>query len=86
MSKKRVINQRTCLLTRQKYLKPNLLRIVYLDQQVIVDVDQKLPARGYYVYPSAENYQKLVKTRLLNRIFKTNIDLAVYAKLEQYFK
>lgn len=86
MSHKKVLNQRTCLVSRKKYLKQELLRIVYLDNQVIVDSDYSIKTRGYYFYPSIENYNKLLNTKLLNRIFKTNIPKEVYLTLKKYFK
>ncbi|UWV82478.1 YlxR family protein [Mycoplasmopsis cynos] len=38
--------------------------------------------RGAYFVPEKQNWEKIKKTRALNRIFKTNFTFELYLKLE----
>lgn len=75
--KKEVI--RTCIVTNEKLPKNQLLRIVKTkDEQYFIDKEQKIQGRGCYVIATNENIETLVKKKLLNRTFRTNVDKKVY--------
>lgn len=47
--KKKNYNYRTCLITNKKFLKTNLIRICKIDNKLVVDYQQKMLGRGYYL-------------------------------------
>lgn len=47
--KKKNYNYRTCLITNKKFLKNNLIRICKIDNKLVVDDQQKMLGRGYYL-------------------------------------
>lgn len=43
------IPERTCVICRKKQGKSELLRFVLLEDEVVIDLEKKIQARGYYV-------------------------------------
>ncbi|WP_462217124.1 YlxR family protein [Mycoplasmoides genitalium] len=43
------LTTRLCLLTRKHFVKRELLRLVKLDNQLEIDLNQNLKGRGYYL-------------------------------------
>lgn len=49
MPTRKIINQRTCLITRQKLDKNQLIRLVKINDYLVIDKDQNKQGRGYYI-------------------------------------
>ena len=84
--RKQASPQRMCVSCRQLFDKRDLLRIVRTPQgEVLFDPTGKMAGRGAYLCKDPECLKKTVKSKLLNKIFKTEISDEAYRKLsEQY--
>ncbi len=71
-----------CIVCRGRSDKKELVRVVKnKDGEVFLDKTKKANGRGAYVCKSKECFEKLKKTRALNRAFKCDIPLEIYEKL-----
>lgn len=71
-----------CIVCRGRSDKKELVRVVKnKDGEVFLDKTKKANGRGAYVCKSKECFEKLRKTRALNRAFKCDIPLEIYEKL-----
>ena len=73
---------RMCIVCRERSDKKELVRVVKnKNGEIFLDKSGKANGRGAYVCKSKECFDKLKKTRALNRAFKCEIPLEVYEKL-----
>ncbi len=72
---------RTCVVCRAQKDKSELLRIVKRDDAVEIDRSGKAAGRGAYVCDCDECKRALLKKRVLNRVYKTQLDQSVYDAL-----
>ena len=73
---------RMCIVCREHSDKKELLRIVKnKDGEIFVDKTGKANGRGAYICKNPECFQKLRKTRGLNRAFRCEIKDEVYDKI-----
>ena len=70
-----------CRCSKQQY---QMLRIARINNQYLIDNNQKLGGRGAYVCQDASCINLTIKKKLLNRSFKTNVDAQIYEKLGEY--
>lgn len=78
---------RMCISCREHKPKTELMRIVKTNENTYeIDISGKLNGRGAYVCKNKECFNKVLKNRLINRAFKTNINEEVYKKLQENFK
>ena len=71
-----------CIICREHSDKKELLRIVKnKDGEIFVDKTGKANGRGAYICKNPECFQKLRKTRGLNRAFRCEIKDEVYDKI-----
>lgn len=84
--RKQASPQRMCVSCRQLFDKRDLLRVVRTPQgEVLFDPTGKMAGRGAYLCKDSECLKKIVKSKLLNKLFKTEISDEAYRKLsEQY--
>lgn len=76
--------QRMCVVCREMHDKKELLRIVKSkDGEISIDVTGKKNGRGAYICKNKICLEKMLKQKLLNKTFKTNIDADVYQKIEE---
>ncbi len=68
MIKIKKTNPRTCVLTRAKYERKQLLRCYVKDDILNVDWLQNSGNRGFYIYPSIVNLNQLLKSKTIKRI------------------
>lgn len=61
---------RTCIITRQKCSKKELLRIIIKDNKILCDLDQNKPGRGYYFIKNVELLKSEKTKQILIRRFK----------------
>ena len=73
------IPMRTCVVTREKCEKKDLLRIVRTPSgEVIVDPSGKANGRGAYLKKEAEVIGKAKNSKILERILEVSIPAGVY--------
>ena len=73
---------RMCIVCRDRSDKKELVRVVRnKNGEVFLDKTGKANGRGAYVCKSKDCFDKLKKTRTLNRAFKCEIPLEIYEKL-----
>ncbi len=73
---------RMCIVCRGQSDKKTLLRIVKnKDGEIFVDKTGKANGRGAYVCKNKECFEKLKKTKALNRAFKCNVKDEVYERI-----
>lgn len=79
--------ERTCVVTKEKTLKKDLLRVVRnKDGEVIVDLTGKANGRGAYLKKDLEVIKKAQQTKILDRILEINIPDIIYDQLIEIVK
>lgn len=74
---------RTCVVTKEKMPKQELLRIVKFDGQVFVDPTGKQNGKGCYIKKDKETLEKAKKTHALDRALECNIEESLYEEIEK---
>ena len=81
--KKRKIPERTCVVTKEKFPKFELLRIVKTPEgNVEVDLTGKKNGRGAYIKKDLEVLNEAFKNKVLEKHLETNIDDDVYCEIK----
>ena len=76
------IPQRMCLITREKYDKRDLIRVVRNKELgVLVDDTGKINGKGAYLKKDKEVIEKAKKTKALEKALETSIPESVYEQL-----
>lgn len=76
--------QRTCIGCGMQKDKKDLIRIVKNKQaEISLDKTGKLPGRGAYICDNAECFEKLVKSRRLEKSFEMKIEDSIYEELRK---
>ena len=70
-----------CVVTREKYPKKELIRVVKTENGVIVDETGKANGRGAYLKRDLEVIDKAQKSKALDRHLEINVPDEVYDKL-----
>lgn len=75
---------RKCIVTGEIVEINKLVRFDFdkKNNQISLDLEKNKKGRGAYFIPLKENWQKIVKTRGLNRAFRTSVDNEVYKSIE----
>ena len=74
--------ERTCVITKEKTLKKDLLRVVRDNTgKVSVDTTGKANGRGAYLKKDKEVINKAKTTKVLNRILETEIPDSIYDEM-----
>ena len=82
--KVRKIPMRTCVVTREKFEKRDLLRIVRTPEgNVIVDETGKANGRGAYISKSLSAVDIAQKKKLFNRHLEVEVPEEIYNQLRQ---
>lgn len=81
------VPERSCVITREKYAKKDLLRVVR-DKEGNVTVDQtgKANGRGAYLKKDVEVIEKARKTKALERILEVTIPDSIYDEMLEIIK
>lgn len=74
---------RTCIVCRVSKPKQELIRIVKSVDGIKVDLTGKINGRGAYICKDKACFEKLKKSKGLNRVFETEIDESVYNALAE---
>ena len=74
--------ERTCVITREKTLKKDLIRVVRdKEGNISVDVTGKANGRGAYLKKDAEVIEKARSTKALEKILEVTIPDSIYDEL-----
>ncbi len=85
--KVRKIPERTCVVTRLKYPKQELLRIIRTpDGKVEVDLTGKKNGRGAYIKKDLSVLEKAKKSKVLEKHLEIEINNAIYEEIENVIK
>ncbi len=75
---------RTCVVTREKYPKQQLIRVVKNNSdEVFVDLNGKSNGRGAYIKKDIAVLEKAKKSKILERQLGITIDDSIYEELKQ---
>lgn len=77
------IPMRTCVVTREKLPKSELIRVVKTDDGVIVDLTGKVNGHGVYLKRDSEVFDKAEKTKILNKLLETTVEESVFEELRK---
>ena len=82
--KNRKIPMRSCVVTREKLPKQELLRIVKTtDDKVVADVSGKINGRGAYIKKDIAVLDKAIKSKVLERQLETTISDEIYEEIRK---
>lgn len=75
---------RTCVITKEKLPKQELIRVVRTKEgNVVVDETCKVNGRGAYLKKDLEVFNKAQKNKMLNRHLETDVPDEVYEELKK---
>lgn len=80
-----ITNTRMCIACRQTNLKQNLIRVCKVNDNYIIDCNNKLNGRSAYICKNKDCLTKVIDKKLLNRAFKTNLN-EIYSNLRGYIE
>ena len=75
---------RTCVITREKLPKKELIRVVRTPEgTVIIDESGKSNGRGAYLKKDLETFEKAKKTKALNKHLEVEVPDDIFEKLKE---
>lgn len=78
---------RSCVVTKEKCAKQDLIRVVRTPEgNIVVDSTGKLNGRGAYLKKDLNVFEKAKKNKILDRIFETNVPVEIYDELCELVK
>jgi len=81
------IPSRTCIVTREKLPKQDLIRVVRTPEgEVVVDTTGKLNGRGAYLKKDSAIFEKAKKSKILDRHLETEVPDSLYEALNDLIK
>ncbi len=85
--KQRKIPMRTCVITKEKCEKKDLLRVVRTpEKEVKVDLTGKLNGKGAYLKKDVEDIKKAHQNKILDRVLEIEVPDAIYEELINIIK
>ena len=73
---------RSCVVTREKYPKQELIRVVRTcDGNVVVDITGKQNGRGAYLKKDLSVIEKAEKSKVLDKHLETNVPKEIFEEL-----
>lgn len=83
----KVVPERTCIACKEHKPKGELIRIVKdAEGNISLDFTGKKQGRGAYVCNDLACIEKCVKSKALNKAFKTNVSQEVYDAIVEQFQ
>lgn len=81
------IPMRSCVVTREKYPKNELIRVVRTPEgNVIIDSTGKANGRGAYLKKDTEVFEKAKKTKVLNKQLEIEVPDSIFDELNNLIK
>jgi len=85
--KQRKIPMRTCVVTREKCEKMNLIRVVRTPEgNVEIDLNGKKNGRGAYLKKDLTVFEKAKKSKILEKVLEVEINDNFYEELNELVK
>ena len=85
--KQRKIPMRTCIVTKEKLPKKELIRVLRTPEgNVIIDESGKSNGRGAYLKKDLEVITKAKKSKILNRVLEVEVPDYLFDELEKVLK
>lgn len=82
--KNKKIPMRSCVVTKEKLPKGELLRIVRTTTgEIVPDISGKINGRGAYIKKDISVLEKAKKSKVLERVFETSISEDVYDEISK---
>ena len=74
--------ERTCMGCNEKKTKKELIRIVKnKENEISIDRTGKMPGRGAYICDDIQCLEKLIKSKILEKVFDIKISNEIYENL-----
>lgn len=80
------IPMRTCVATKEKWPKKDLIRIVKTDEGIIVDESGKVNGHGCYLKKDVDVIKMAKEKKILNRILETEVPDVIFEELLNIIK
>jgi len=78
------IPMRSCVITKEKLPKQELIRVVRTpDGNVVVDTTGKANGRGAYLKKDLQVFEKAQKSKILNRVLEVEVKDEVFEELKK---
>ena len=77
------IPMRMCSVTRERFPKQELIRVVKTPEEVKIDLTGKLNGHGAYIKKDLEVLAQAKKTKALSRALEIEIPDSIYQELEE---
>lgn len=85
--KTKKIPMRTCVVTREKYPKQELVRVVRTPEgEVVIDTTGKVNGHGAYLKKDIAVFEKAEKSKCLNRMLEIEVPSSVFEQLKDLVK
>ena len=82
--KNKKIPMRSCVVTKEKLPKGELLRIVKTpDGKIVPDTSGKINGRGAYIKKDVDVLEKAIKSKVLERYFEVEISSDIYGEIKK---
>ena len=75
------IPMRMCIVTREKWPKKDLIRVVSFNGKVSVDATAKKNGKGCYLKKDAEVIKKAKDKKILDKVLETEVNDEIYDEL-----
>lgn len=83
--KTKKIPMRMCVITREKFPKMELIRVVRTPENtVIVDLTGKANGKGAYLKKDLAVIEKAGKNKVLNKILEVEVPVEIYEELKKF--
>ena len=85
--KTKKIPLRTCIVTKEKLPKQELIRVVRTpEKEIIIDETLRANGRGAYLKKDLEVFEKAKKTKALNKALEVEVPDTLFEELKNYVK
>ena len=85
--KQRKIPMRTCIVTKEKCEKKDLVRVVRTPEgEVVIDITGKKNGRGAYLKKDKEVFLKARNTKILDKVLEVETKEELYNELDNLIK
>ena len=85
--KNKKIPMRSCVVSREKLPKQELIRIVKnKDNEIFVDTTGKQNGRGIYIKKDLEVLEKAKKSKIMDKLLESKIEDSIYEELKNIIK
>ncbi len=85
--KQKKIPMRSCVVTKEKLPKKELIRVVRTPEgNIIIDESGKSNGRGAYLKRDLEVIKKAQKSKMLNKVLETEVPDEIFSELENMIK